>query len=396
MSTWVEPLLLLVLLTGAIGSVYSYFLYPLLLRIAAGPRAPAPANRAGGAKPEALTSPPPMSLIIAAFNEAERIDRKIRNSLAIEYPSLEIIVASDASDDGTDDVVRRWVKEDPGRMRLVRSPQRQGKEEAQRLAIESAQGDVLVFTDVGTELSPDSLRTLAGYFADPTVGAVSSEDRFLSSNGAVTGEGAYVRYEMSVRRLESRLAGLVGLSGSFFAARREVCTPWDTASPSDFVTALNCSRSGLRAVNAPDVHGFYRDLSNPGLEYTRKVRTVLRGMTGLARHRTALSPRMGGFAWQLWSHKVMRWAAPGFMLLVLAASAGLVAFDARWLFVLIPQVLFWGLAGVAHLFAPLRSWGPLRTIHFFAVANLAILHAAVAFALGRRMTRWQPSRRQPA
>ncbi len=117
------------------------------------------------------------------------------------------------------------------------------------------------------------------YFRDPKIGAVSSEDHFVSQDGAVVGEGAYVRYEMWLRRLESDCAGLVGLSGSFFAARASVCQQWDIYSPSDFNTALNCVKQDLIAVTAPDVQGHYKDIVEAKREYQRKVRTVLRGIT---------------------------------------------------------------------------------------------------------------------
>src|SRR5262249_35997010 len=155
---------------------------------------------------------------------------KIDNALAIDYPGLEVIVASDCSTDRTDDIVREYA----GRgIRLVRAPERLGKENAQEYAIRAAQGDIIVFSDVATWIPADALRKLASYFQTPGVGAVSSEDRFIDQQGGVAGEGVYVRYEMWLRRMESNLAGLVGLSGSFFAARRSICLDWDIHSPSD-------------------------------------------------------------------------------------------------------------------------------------------------------------------
>ena len=114
----------------------------------------------------------------------------------------------------------------------MRADERRGKEYAQFCAIEKASGDILVFSDVATRFPQDAFRKLASRFRDRAVGAVSSEDRFISNDGRIVGEGMYVRYEMWLRKLESVHAGLVGLSGSFFAARREVCADWDIHSPS--------------------------------------------------------------------------------------------------------------------------------------------------------------------
>ena len=137
-------------------------------------------------------------------------------------------------------------------MRLVRATERRGKEAAQQLALESASGEILIFSDVATALAPNGVSTIVANFADPTVGCVSSIDRFVDADGRVSGEGAYVRYEMFLRALETRVNSLVGLSGSFFAARREVCARWASDRQSDFSTLLNAVDLGLRGVL--DVH----------------------------------------------------------------------------------------------------------------------------------------------
>ncbi len=370
-----------------VGLVYSYFLYPILLKLVLAVR---PRSGPGIAPEQPL---PSMTLVVTVHNESQRIRDKLANSLAIDYPAelLEVIVASDCSTDDTDDIVANYA---PGRVRLVRADQRKGKEYAQLCAIREAQGEVIVFSDVATQIPADALRKLAGYFADPSVGAVSSEDRFVTQDGRVVGEGAYVRYEMWLRRLESKLAGLVGLSGSFFAARRTVCERWDTESPSDFNTALNCARADLRAVTAPDVLGFYTDLKDPSREYARKVRTVLRGMTGLARHREVMNPqRFGWFAFEVISHKLMRWAVPWFMLGLLIVNAVVAHEGAFYALCLIGQLLFYGVAAAAHFQPALREHSLVRIIYFFVQVNLAIADATGQFLSGKRMTVWQPSAR---
>jgi cellulose synthase/poly-beta-1,6-N-acetylglucosamine synthase-like glycosyltransferase len=129
--------------------------------------------------------------------------------------------------------------------------QRQGKETAQARAIQMASGDLLVFTDVATRIGGAGLRGMASALMLPGVGAVSSEDRCLTADGRPAGEGLYVRYEMWLRRLESRAGGLVGLSGSLFAVRRELCDEWPSDIPSDMLVrcaprAGGCARSASR------------------------------------------------------------------------------------------------------------------------------------------------------
>jgi cellulose synthase/poly-beta-1,6-N-acetylglucosamine synthase-like glycosyltransferase len=279
-------------------------------------------------------------------------------------------------------------------VRLVRAPERLGKENAQLHAIRAARGDVIVFSDVATQVPVDALRKLTVYFNDATVGAVSSEDRFITKEGGVAGEGAYVKYEMWLRRMESAVAGLVGLSGSFFAARKSVCAEWDIHSPSDFNTALSCARQGLRAVTAPDVLGFYKDLADPQKEYQRKVRTVLRGMTAVVRHPDVLSPlRFGVFAWQVWSHKIMRWGVPWFLLLLFLTNLALLGRgDIYWL-MLFGQLAFYCVALAAHLSSRVRSNGIARIIYFFVQVNVALADSLRCLLTGKRMTTWQPSAR---
>lgn len=371
----------------ALAALYSYFLYPLLLWALARRQSPTPAATPAE---EAL---PFLSLIITAYNEEARIEAKLANALALDYPAdrLEIIVASDGSTDATDRLVADHAEQ---RIRLVRAEQRLGKENAQLCAIQQARGEVLVFSDVATEMPADALHRLVRHFASPDVGAVSSEDRFVSQDGTVAGEGLYVRYEMALRRLESRRAGLVGLSGSFFAARREICQQWDIHSPSDFNTALNCARAGRRAVTAPDVLGYYRDLKDPSREYQRKVRTVLRGMTGLCRHADVLNPtHFGWFALQVFSHKLMRWAVPWALLGLLLTTAAL-ADDSGWFrLLLLAQLAFYALAVAAHVSPRVRQNSLARVVYFFVQVNLAIAHATLLFLRGRRMTVWEPSAR---
>ena len=167
-------------------SGYSYFLYPLILKFMPARKARASDDASG------TMAYPALSLIVTAHNEEERIREKLENSLLIDYPHgfFEIIVASDCSTDSTDSIVESFG--DRG-VRLVRADERKGKEYAQLCAIREAIGDILVFSDVSTQIPADALRILALQFNNPSIGALSSEDRFVSKNGLVVGEGAYVR-----------------------------------------------------------------------------------------------------------------------------------------------------------------------------------------------------------
>ena len=294
---------------------YAYLGYPLLLWCIALFRTK-PIHKAD------IT--PTVSFIITAYNEERRVQEKLENTLKQDYPreNLEIIVASDCSTDKTDDIVKGY--EGHGVV-LVRAPQRQGKEHAQKCALGSASGAILLFSDVATTLAPDAVSRIVKNFADPAVGCVSSVDRFIDADGRLSGEGAYVRYEMLLRHLETRVNTVVGLSGSFFAARREVCQNWANVLDSDFNTLFNAVKAGLRGVTDPDSIGYYENLADERQEFNRKVRTVLRGIAVFMKNLALLNPiRYGVFSWQLFSHKLCRWLVPFAMLLVFLCNAFLV------------------------------------------------------------------------
>lgn len=375
-------------------SVYSYFIYPLVLMAARrSPFAAKPSkalSQAGSAGDGVFE--PKISLLITAHNEQERIRVKIENSLGLEYDprSLEIIVASDASTDETDSIVSSY----PG-VKLVRVTERKGKEHAQKHGIMHSSGEILVFTDVATLLDKDALRLLARNFRDPAIGAISSTDKMIDENGGSSGEGMYVRYEMLLRRLESDVRGLVGLSGSFFAARRAVCMMWAENLPSDFNTVMNCVRLGYRAVSDDAVIGYYRDIKSGQSEFQRKVRTLVRGITAFFANAELLDVRrFGFFSFQLFSHKLMRWLAPVFMIMLVAATlVGMASGNRLAYAVAVPQAAFYGLALAGWSFRGARGNAFVRTPFFFAQVNLAILAAWVKYLRGERITMWAPSKR---
>ncbi len=367
-----------------VGAAYSYFLYPLILILL-------PKRKHISSHIEDYE--PRVSIIITAHNEETRIEKKILNTLALNYPQdlLEILVASDASTDRTDQLVREF---EPQGIRLVRAKEHKGKEYAQLLAIRVAQGEVLVFSDVATEIKKDTITILVKRFAEQQVGAVSSEDRFITEDGSIAGEGAYVKYEMWLRKLESEVYSLVGLSGSFFAARRSICENWDIKVPSDFNTALNCARQGNVAVTDPNIIGYYKNIKHGKGEYARKFRTVIRGISAVASKPDVLNPfKLGLFAFEVWSHKIMRWLVPWFLIALFGASIALM--QVHWIYVtaLIAQMVFYSLVTIGLLSEVLRENILIRIPFYFIQVNTAIAHATVAFLMGKRITTWKPSKR---
>lgn len=374
----------LILIASLIFVFHAYFGYPLTLRFISLFR-----NRPVRKK----EYQPRVSLIITACNEERRIREKLENTLALDYPreKLQVIVASDGSTDGTHAIVDGYA---PHGIELFVCPVRRGKENAQKEAIQRAAGEIIVFSDVATRLDPHGISQIISNFADPSVGCVSSVDRVIGRDGKPCGEGFYVRYEMWLRNLESRVYSLVGLSGSFFAARKEVCRDFSGDMQSDFRTVLSSIRLGLRGVSDPEAVGYYQDISDSRREFDRKVRTVLRGLTVLFRNLEFLNAaRYGFFSYQYFCHKLLRWLVPLFLLTALSAHILLSFNSGLYAALLLVHLGFYTIAATGWMARTLPTNVLLKIPLYFITVNSAILVAWWQFVRGKRMVMWSPTER---
>jgi cellulose synthase/poly-beta-1,6-N-acetylglucosamine synthase-like glycosyltransferase len=368
--------LLIALALGWVG--FAYVGYPLLL-FALARLSPRPV-----AKGDAT---PPLSIIIAVHNGEDRLAAKLEQTLALDYPGpRQLIVASDGSTDETNAIAKRFAEKG---VELSALAEQTGKEAAQAEAIRHATGEILVFTDLGAKLESDALRAIVRPFADASVGSVSSED-VVETEG---GEGAYVRFEMALRRFESEAATLIGLSGSFFAVRRELAEPWPTNLASDFRSALESARRGLRAVSEPGARARFTAVSDPAREWTRKVRTVRRGLAVLTAYRGLLHPRYGRAALAVWGHKVARFTAPWALVLLLLASTVAAPASPLAAGLLLAQLLGYGMGSAALLQPALQRFLLPRLAAFFMLVNGSILVAWRYHLAGEPAVLWQPTRR---
>lgn len=360
---------------------YTYFGYPLLLAFLL------PFKRKRVNK---RPFTPYVSFIITVYNEEERIRRKIENTLSLNYPEdkLEIIVASDCSTDRTDEIALSF--SDKG-VKLVRSPVRKGKEYAQKIAIEKAKGKIIVFSDASSYLLRDSLKNIIENFADLSVGCVSSIDKIINPDGKDGGESLYVKYEMFLRRIESKINSLVGVSGSFFAVRKELCSNWPYELASDFNVVLNSIRAGKRAVLDEEAVALYQHTLDERKEFNRKVRIILRGITVLFKNLDMLNLfKYGFFSWQLLSHKLFRWCVP-FFLIICFFSNILLLKEKLFLILFITQCVVYTIP-VFFLFSKKDTF--LRKLtRYFLVINLSTIVAWYKFIKGERITTWTPSER---
>lgn len=350
---------------GSLGMLaYIYAVYPALMWLIVRVRGVRPI-RTG----EAL---PAVTLVVSAFNEAATIADKIRNSLALDYPAdrLEVVVVSDASDDGTDAIVGTFA--DRG-VRLIRQDVRRGKTAGLNAAMPLLRGDIVVFSDANAMYDPQALRMLVRNFADPAVGCVTGEARYLSGdrNAASTAERLYWAYEMRLKRLETAVGSMVGGDGAIYAIRRELWRTLPEDAINDFLNPLQIVAAGWRAVYEPDAFCYEETAGDTRREYRRRVRIVSRSWRAVFLAGPVLNPfRVGLFALSLVSHKVLRWMTGFFVACALAAAVliGWHVGDASR-----SALLF--LAGVLGLLA--LVWRPARRLVAFVAYYLVVSTASI-------------------
>lgn len=336
---------------------------------------------------------PEVSLVITAYNEEKKIRQKLENTLALLYPKdrLEIIVVSDGSTDKTEELVS--THRDKG-IRLLALSDRHGKHFAQYKGIEVAQYDILVLTDATTFLKEDAVAKIVQNFSDPNIGCISGKDRVKSPEPGLQGEGAYVNYEMKLRALESKLNSLVGVSGSFFAVRKNLCEIWHSDLSSDFYLPILSYMKGYRTVLEPEAIGYYEVLKEPQKEFQRKVRTVVRGLEVLFKFKKIMNPlKYGIYSLQMISHKLFRWLVPICLILLFFINLFLFSQDLFYRILLIMQILFYIVALLAFFVKKLQDIMPFKIPFFFIVVNLSILVAWHNFLIGKRFVIWEPTKR---
>jgi cellulose synthase/poly-beta-1,6-N-acetylglucosamine synthase-like glycosyltransferase len=337
---------------------------------------------------------PMLSVLIAAHNEESSIKRKLDATLSLDYPvdKLEVLVLSDGSTDGTDEIVR--LVADP-RVRLIRTESRGGKTNAQNRGAREARGDILVFSDATTIYHSQALRRLAANYEDPRVGAVSGRYQYFDADGnSPTGFGsmAFWNYENLIKRAQSRIATISGCCGCIYSVRRTLYTELNPDIISDLVQPLWVIQKGFKVVFESEALAYEETTRSTEEEFSMRVRVVTRGMRGLLSVRDLFKPwKHPWVCFQLVSHKVLRWLVPVFLVLLLLSNIPL-AVKPFFAFTLALQILFYSLAVVAKVTPIHRTWKVLGVPLFFCTLNAAAVVSLIRLWQGQRYTVWQPTR----
>jgi cellulose synthase/poly-beta-1,6-N-acetylglucosamine synthase-like glycosyltransferase len=370
---------------------YTYLLFPLLVLLRAALRS---------RRYDSGEITPTVTLVISAHNEAASIDAKLENLLSLDYPEdrLEVVIASDGSDDGTDELVRGYAERG---VRLVSLP-RVGKAAALNTAVAEAEGEVLVFSDANSIYAPDALRALVRPFADPSVGGVAGDQRYRSRDGGdaiASGEQRYWDFDRLLKVAESRAGSTISATGAIYAVRRSLFRSVPPGVTDDFFTSTGAIAQGYRLVFAADAVAYEPVAQTSEVEWGRKVRVMTRGLRGVLMRRELLDARRHGFyAVQLLTHKLLR-RTMVFPLAVVAGTSPLLWRRGRvYRAATLAQAAVYGLGAGGMLLRdrPLGRRKAFMLPAYFCFVNAASLRAVWNVVRGRRIDLWEPQRRTAA
>jgi cellulose synthase/poly-beta-1,6-N-acetylglucosamine synthase-like glycosyltransferase len=368
---------------------YTYAIYPLLVWCL---------SRFVGSRhiPPQIDSPdaPFVSMLIVVHNEESVMEQRLCNALEVAYPSerFEIIVASDGSSDATTNIVRRYARRG---VRLIEFIERHGKAAVLNLAIPQVQGEIVLLSDGNTELDPAAALNLVRWFKDPSVGVVCGRLMLTDRSTGQNADSLYWSYETMLKRCESRLGGLLGANGAIYAIRRSCFEPIpENSLVDDFLIPLLARlRSGCSILYDAEAVAHERSAADMLSEFRRRTRIGAGNFQNIGILLPLVNPRRGFIAFSFFSHKLLRWFCPFFLIGLLASSLAL-SNHPFYRVALIGQLVLYLFAGTVGIIpGQLRIPKILRLPTMFIYMNLALLYGFCRWLYSSPQGTWDPTPR---
>lgn len=363
---------------------YPYVIYPVVLCVA---------NAFATRHIKRGNIEPSVTVLIAAYNEEDNIGATVENKMQLEYPpdKLQIVIISDGSTDGTDEIVNRYVSRG---VVLLRQESRRGKAAALNMGVQHAMGEILVFSDANSLFHKDALRRVVENFNDHQVGYITGNLMFAHKNESVNGNGssAYMKYENWLRQRETDFGSIVGVNGGVDAIRHDLYVDIPDNLITDFVLPLSVLRHHGRVVYDTRVHSHEEPNSEIRAEFRMRVRVALRALQGLSYMRALLNPvAYGRVAFSLISHKLLRYLTPVFMVIALLLNLRLAMGNELYMWLLGLQFSTYAAAVVGLIYKPTGWLHKILSLPaYFLVSNAAFSVALVKFLRGETIATWKP------
>jgi cellulose synthase/poly-beta-1,6-N-acetylglucosamine synthase-like glycosyltransferase len=338
---------------------------------------------------------PSLSVLISAYNEERNIRKKIEQTLRLNYPAseFEVVVASDGSTDQTDEIVQSF--KNP-RVRLMRIEGRHGKTHVQNEAVKVCKGEIVVFSDSTTVYHQDALRFLAANYQDSRVGSVSGRYQYFDANGdspTALGTISFWNYENAIKLFQSRINTITGCCGCIYSTRKGIYANLPDDVISDLVQPLKTIQQGYRVVFEEKALAYEETTLTTREEFKMRVRVATRGIRGVLCVPDLLKPwRNAWVSFQLFSHKILRWLVPFFLLTLLISNTFLLnrlVFKVCFAF----QIVFYLLALVSLVIPLHRNWKLLGIPLYFCTLNLAAFVSVIQVSRGEKYIVWETVRR---
>ena len=344
---------------------------------------------------------PAVTLLVAAYNEADIIRTKIQNTLELDYPKnkLEIFFVTDGSTDQTPEIVKEYPA-----IQLFHSFERKGKIHAVNRVMKSVKTPIVIFCDANTDLNREAIKYIVRHYQDPTIGGVAGEKRILSKdkdNASGSGEGLYWKYESFLKKKDAEVYSIVGAAGELFSVRTDLFEePAENMIIEDFYLSMRITAKGYRFAYEPDAFAMETASASVKEEWKRKVRISAGGFQAMSKLSYLLNPfRYGILSFQYISHRVLRWTlAPLFLPIIFIANAWLAFYGIPFYqLILVLQVLFYGLAFLGYLLRDKKiGIKGFFVPYYFAVMNLSVYFGLNRYLRGKQSVVWEKAKRATA